>query len=462
MPQDRPVGGMVIGAVAIAGLAQIWYGLGAFAGGSQDKARMDDQLISPNRSVGVLAASGWAAVVTIVVTVVAARSLDSSSYTHFLVYWSVLFGCFQILTGLQNEGVRAVSSVSVKPDEVPARPTARVLAMTLILAGIVAVLVLAIAPWWAPHLSVGVVVVVVSAIVVVSYGCHLTLGGILAGRRQWGTMAALSAAEPTVRIILIAGVALLAPSLSALQLAAALPALTWLLFALVVPRGRSAALARGDVALKALLANGAWAMLAAAASAVLVNGFPAIVQAALGNNTPGMASLLLGVQLTRAPLMMPLAAFQGVAIAGFVASRNGRLRALAKPFAAVVGVSAVLAVAAALLGPWIMRLLYGQQYVLSRLVLGGLTFAAMSIALLTLAGSAAIAIAAHKAFLAGWLVGAAATVGLLFALPMAGAERVIVAILVGPLVGVVVHLLAIRSDDRQHSLEADGAVAQVG
>jgi len=410
---------------------------------------VEDQLISPNRSVGVLGASAWAAVVTIVVTVVAARSIEASAYTHFLVYWSVLFGCFQILTGLQNEAVRAVSVATSTADGQSERPLARVLAMTLILAGGVAVVVMALAPWWGHRLGVGVVVVLVSAVAVVAYGCHLTLGGILAGRRQWGTMAALSAAEPTVRIVLIIAVAFLAPSLTSLQLAAALPALTWLLFVLVVPRGRSAALARADIHLKPLLANGAWAMLAAAASAVLVNGFPAIVQAALGGNTPDMASLLLGVQLTRAPLMMPLAAFQGVAIAGFVASRGGRLQALVKPFAAVVGLSALLAVAAALLGPWIMRLLYGAQYVLSRPVLGGLTFAAASIALLTLAGSATIAIGEHKAFLAGWLVGAAATVGLLFALPLAGAGRVIAAVLVGPLVGVVVHLLAIRRHDHQ-------------
>jgi len=422
---------------------------------------MDDQLISPNRSAGVLAASAWAAVVTIVVTVVAARALDHASYTHFLVYWSLLFGCFQVLTGLQNEGVRAVSSAKVDTDVQAPRSTAMVIAMTLILAGVIALVLLAVAPWWAPRVSVNVVVVVISVIVIVSYGCHLTLGGILAGRRQWGTMAALSAAEPTVRIVLIVAVALLAPNLSALQLAAALPALTWLLFVLVVPRGRSAYLARGDIPLKTLLANGAWAMLAAAASAVLVNGFPAIVQAALGNSTPDTASLLLGVQLTRAPLMMPLAAFQGVAIAGFVASKQGRMRALVKPFGAVIGLSALLAVAAALLGPWIMRLLYGPQYVLSRAMLGGLTFAAMSIALLTLAGSATIAIGEHKAFLAGWLVGAAATVALLFGLPLAGGVRVIVAILVGPLAGVVVHLLAIRSHDRRSSLP-DGGVTQIG
>jgi len=420
---------------------------------------MDDELISTNRSVGVLAASGWAAIVTIVVTVVCARVLDSFAYTQFLVYWSVLFGCFQILTGLQNEGVRAVSAAASSGNTHAGFPRARVLAMTLILAGIVAVLVLAFGPWWAPKLGVGAVVVIVSAVMVVSYGCHLTLGGILAGRREWGTMAALSALEPTVRIVLVVAVAILAPTLASLQLAAVLSALTWVVFALVVPRGRNAALARADIALKPLLANGAWAMLAAAASAVLVNGFPAIVRVALGSNSPGVASLLLGVQLTRAPLMMPLAAFQGVAIAGFVASRHGRMRALAKPFAAVVGIGVVLAGLAALLGPWIMRLLYGSDYVLSRVVLGGLTFAAVSIALLTLAGSATIAVGAHKAFLAGWVVGAAATVGLLFALPLADALRVIMAVLIGPLAGVAVHLLAIRSHDRRSSLETDGRVA---
>jgi len=323
-----------------------------------------------------------------------------------------------------------------------------VFAMTLVLAGGVALAVLLLGPVWATRLGVGVLVLVVSAVVVLSYGCHLTLVGVLAGRHQWGTMAALSATEATVRIVFLVAVALLLPGLVPMELAAALAALTWLVFAAVVPRARGAVLAHGDVGLKRLVANGGWAMLAAVATAVLVNGFPAIVRVALGGDTPDLASILLGIQITRAPLMMPLVAFQGVVIAGFVTQRTGRLRALLKPLLAVIGIGAGLAVLVGLIGPWLMRLLFGPQYLLSSLVLGRLAFAAVSLALLTVCGAATIAIGEHRGYLAGWIVGAAATVILLFVLPQAGVERVIAAVQIGPLFGVVVHLLAIRARDR--------------
>jgi len=409
----------------------------------------DDKLITPGRSVGVLAASGWAAVSTIIVTAVASRALGKSDYTYFLVYWSVLFGCFQILTGLQNEAVRAVGEAAAGGSEPPSRQPAKVLVMALLLAAALAVVVMCTAPLWMPRLAVGPVILVVCAVSVVAYGGHLTMSGILAGRHQWGTMAALNALEPTVRVILVVVAALLVPRLATLQAAAAVSALAWVLFALVVSTGRSATSARGDQPLNRLMANAGWAMLAAAASAVLVNGFPAIVSVALGKDTPGLAALLLGVQLTRAPLMMPLAAFQGVAIAGFVASRQGRLRALIKPFVAVLGLGVLLAGAAWLLGPWLMHMIWGEQYVLHGAVLGGLTFAAVSLALLTLTGTATIAIGEHRAFLVGWLVGAGAAVGLLFWVPAADAVRVIIAVMAGPLAGVIVHLLAIRAHERQ-------------
>jgi len=411
----------------------------------------DDKLISPSRSIGVLAASGWAAVSALAVSVVAARVLGTDDYTQFLVYWSVLFGCFQILSGLQNEAARSVSVTTFQPvpaDGSSSRRFPRVLVMTLILAGGTALVCALLAPLWAPRLDVGGILLVVSVVMVLSYGCHLTLVGALAGRREWGTMAALSATEATIRMALVLLVAFLIPSLTSMRLAAALPALTWVLFVLVFPRARNATNARADMDLKPMLVNGAWAMLAAASAAVLINGFPALVRAALGGATPGLAAILLGVQLTRAPILMPLGAFQGVAIAGFVSATQGRLRALFKPLAAIVGIGLVLAVVVGAVGPWVMRLLYGPQYVLTAPVLGGLAFAAVSIALLTLTGAATIAIGQHRWFVAGWVVGAAATIALLFGLPIVGAVRVILAVLVGPLFGTIVHMVAIRRSDR--------------
>jgi len=405
-------------------------------------------LISPRRSMGMLAANAWSALSLVVATAVAAHALSEADYTQFLVYWSLLFGALQVVTGLQNESTRAVSETMVMPDVSGATRGARVMAMPLILGGGLACVILVFGSFWASHVSIGMMVLVTSVLVLVNYGCVFTIGGVLAGRHQWGTLAFLNALEPSVRLCVMVLVALLIPNLRAMQLAAALPALAWLTTILPLRRVRGAASARADVQLPKLLANGLWALAAAAAGAVLLNAFPAIVRGAVGGDTPGLASLLLGIQLTRAPLMMPLSAFQGIAVAGFVAARHDRLRALVKPLGAVVGLGILSAGAAALLGPFLMRLVFGAKYALPGLVLGGLTLAVTSVALLTLSGTAAIAVGAHRFFMAGWITGALVTVMLLLAIPLSAEWRVILAVLFGPLFGVAIHVLAVQRRDR--------------
>ena len=402
-------------------------------------------VISGGHSALLLSISVLAALITVAVTVVAARVLSVDDNVKFLVFWSLLFGVSQLMTGVQNEATRAVGTLQ----EAGGAGRARVIVMPLVLGGVVALAVAAAlggSAAFGAHLLPGVapVVVAVSLIVVVSYGCHLTVVGALAGRHDWTGMVGLSAIEPSVRLLLVLAVGLSIGGLVPLQLAAALPALTWLVLTVVWRPVRTAVESRADVRMGRLLGNGAMAMVAAGAGAVLINGFPVLTRLALADKmtAAALATLLLAIQLTRAPLMLPMAVFQGVAISAFVARRGGA-RALVKPILAIVSVGLALAAVMVAIGPFVMRLLYGAQYVPSRTLVGGLTFAATSIALLTLTGTAAIAISAHRAYLAGWWVGAAATVAGLFLLPLPPEWRVVVVVLCGPLLGVAVHLAAI-------------------
>ena len=404
------------------------------------------RFISGGSSIFVLGASGLMALSTVVVTVVAARVLNVDDNAKFLVYWSLLFGIFQVMTGTQNEATRAVGSVGAG-----GQPRARVLLMPVILGGAVVMLVaiaalLDVALGGARVLAdIAPVVVVASAVVVVAYSCQLTLAGALAGRRHWMPMAGLSAAETLVRLVAVLAVGLAIGGLVRLQLAAALPCLVWPLLAVAWRPVRLAIGARADVGLPGLLRNGALAMVAACAVAALVNGFPFITRLALAPQltASGLATLLLAIQVTRAPIMIPLTAFQGVVISAFVAHKQSRVKALVKPLLLVTALGAVLALLMAAIGPFVMRLLYGAQYSMPGVALGAMTFAAVSLALLTLTGAANLAISAHRAYLAGWWVGAIVTVGLLFLLPLPGAWCVAVAIACGPLCGVAVHLVAI-------------------
>jgi O-antigen/teichoic acid export membrane protein len=153
--------------------------------------------------------------------------------------------------------------------------------------------------------------------------------------------------------------------------------------------------------------------------------------------------IILAVTLTRAPLLVPLTAMQGNLIVHFVDERTDRLRALVVPAAIIGGIGAVGVLAAGIVGPWLLRVAFGPQYDANSALLAWLTGAAVAIAMLTLTGAAAVAAALHRAYSLGW-VGATVASGLLLLLPLPLETRTVVGLLCGPLVGIGVHLLALR------------------
>ncbi len=181
---------------------------------------------------------------------------------------------------------------------------------------------------------------------------------------------------------------------------------------------------------------------AAGASAVLVMGFPVLLKATSGDLGSTGGVVILAVTLTRAPLMVPLTAMQGNLIAHFVDQRAHRLRALVAPAAVVAGLGVVFVLIAGLLGPWLMRAAFGADYHVDGALLAWLTAAAITIALLTLTGAAAVAAALHRSYSLGW-VGATVASILLLLLPLDLETRTVVALLFGPLVGIAVHLAAL-------------------
>lgn len=110
--------------------------------------------------------------------------------------------------------------------------------------------------------------------------------------------------------------------------------------------------------------------------------------------------------------------------------------------AALAAAGALGAAAAALLGPWLLRVLLPAGYGVSPAVLAGLTLTAAGLALLTLTGAAVLALGEHRRYALGWL---AATVcsGLALLLPGSLDARVLVSLALGPVIGVVVHATAL-------------------
>lgn len=418
------------------------------------------------QSLALLGSSLLAAVSTLVVTMIAQRALTGSELTEFLLFWAALFTVTGIITGIQPEITRAVGTARTRAvanraasAEGSAPQGARVVAVTAALGAIAGALVLVSSPLWAgqqiPHsAAVGVTVMAVGVFL---YALQATMSGVTAGEDRWYLFAAVGGLESAGRLILMLAAALMIPSLAGLEVATVVPMGLWLILAFVTVSGRRLWVARADVPARRLSLNILWSFLSSAAAAVLMMGFPNVLKAsgAAESEPVVLGTLILAISITRSPIMIPLQAFQGVAVSAFLKQRHRPVAAFIKPAAAVVAVGAVGALAAYLVGPLLFRLIYppaagaesAYEAAASGITLGALVFASALLALMTLSGNMALAVNQHRIYLAGWVVAAAVTLGLAFLIPAPLVPRAIVALAVGPVCGFVVHMVGVSVTD---------------
>ena len=415
--------------------------------------------VTAGRATGIMAASITAAASSLLITVVSARTLTVAQNKEFLVFWGFMFGIFGVISGIQTESTRAALAGSKAavgspgpagrpgPAE-PARRRARILVTALLLGLVIAALALATAPAWVPRLtpSTGPLTAALIAAGVWGYAGQASLSGVLAGTRRWNLYSALMAAEALLRLLLTLLLAVLVSNLIGLEAAAAAPALVWLPF-LLTPAARATAGSRADVGAARLTSFSLQAMLSSASWAVLVTGFPTLLEiTSPGADAAEVAIVILAVSLTRSPIMIPLQAFQGVLITTIAdAEPSRRLASVTRILSILLVAGAALAVAVALAGPWLIRTVYGPQYDSSPWLLGLLTLAAVSMASLVLTGASTIALNNHRAYTLGWVLAALTAVLLLWRLPLSVSPRAVLALGLAPLSGICVHLRAIVS-----------------
>jgi len=414
------------------------------------------------QSLALLGSSLLAAVSTLVVTMIAQRALNGSELTEFLLFWAALFTVTGIITGIQPEITRAVGTARTRAvadgaasAEGSAPQGARVVTVTAALGAIAGALVLVSSPLWAgqqiPHsAAVGVTAMAVGVFL---YALQATMSGVTAGEDRWYLFAAVGGLESAGRLILMLAAALLISSLAGLEVATVVPMGLWLILAFVTVSGRRLWVARADVPARRLSANILWSFLSSAAAAVLMMGFPNVLKAsgAAESEPVVLGTLILAISITRSPIMIPLQAFQGVAVSAFLKQRHRPVAAFIKPAAAVVAVGAAGALAAYLVGPLLFRLIYppaagaesAYEAAASGITLGALVFASALLALMTLSGNMALAVNQHRIYLAGWVVAAAVTLSLAFLIPAPLVPRAIVALAVGPVCGFVVHMVGV-------------------
>lgn len=415
----------------------------------------EEGTVTKMQSLAIMLGSVVAGVSVFITTYIANQILLGSDLKEFLMFWAALFTSYGVVGSLQQEVTRAVGNARAQNITNGAR-IASVSAVFGVLAGIVVALS---SPLWAPHqmISEPVIGIALIAVGVAFYTMQPAMSGGAAAQKSWYLFAGLSGGESVWRLIVMAIAATLLGSLVSLEVAAISPIFLWIVMALVSTSGRRAITARADVGWKKLSQNILMAMGSSAAYSVLVVGLPLFLGSSEGDKTIHgetlVAVLILMVSITRSPIMMPLQAFQGVAVAAFLKQQHRPIAALFKPSVAILAVGALGGLLAAWIGPWLFTLIYApnsaekvQAYdeIVNGSTLGLLTFASAILALLVLAGTAALAINAHRLYVLGWIVAAGVTIGLLYVLPLSLVPRLLVALYVGPFVGFVIHLLGLQ------------------
>ena len=382
-----------------------------------------------------------------VVIYLAARDLAPGGFSVFGVFW----GAFGLFTGAANgllqettREVRATRYVDASPGNRthPLRVAATV--------GVVAaVLIAGSSPLWsgrlfveARWLSVGLL-----SVGVAGFCLHATLLGMLAGTDQWTRYGALMVTDAVSRVTIGAATFVVGWGLTGFLWATVAGSTAWLIMLMASPTARATARLLTSGSTATFLRGAAHSITAAGASAILVMGFPVLLKLTSSELGAQGGVVILAVTLTRAPLLMPLSAMQGNLIAHFVDERSDRLRVLIAPAGIIAGIGTIGVLAAALVGPWLLRVGFGSQYDASSALLAWLTGAAVAIAMLPLTGAAAVAAALHRAYSLGWVAATVAS-GLLLLVPLPLQTRTVVALLCGPMVGIAVHLVALARAGR--------------
>jgi O-antigen/teichoic acid export membrane protein len=377
----------------------------------------------------------------------AARDLEPAGFSVFAVFW----GAFGLLAGAANgllqestREVRQAQSGTIPLDAALEGPRIHPLRVAVLVGIGSAATVVGTSPLWSSHVFVESrwLSVALLAAGIAGFCLHATLLGVLAGVNRWSQYGSLIVGDATGRVVVATATFLVGWGLVGYLWATVAGSIAWLALLLVSPATRAAARLLTPGTTWTFLRGASHSIAAAGASAILIMGFPVLLKATSQDLGAAGGVVILAVTLTRAPLLVPLTAMQGNLIAHFVDQRAARLKALVMPALGLVGFGLLAVLVAGFAGPWLLQFAFGPQYRAGGELLAWFTAAAIAIALLTLTGAATVAAALHRAYAAGW-ISATVVSALLLLWPAPLETRTVVALLCGPLVGIVVHLVAL-------------------
>lgn len=402
----------------------------------------------------ILLATAVAGLLGYLIQLAAPRLLDGPAYVAFSVMWSTIYLCVAAMSGVQQEVTRASRSSTTH------RPNTVLRTFTLAAAGVVLVLAVVLGIWLSltavPMASLSLTTIL--GVAFVGYLANAVLSGVLYGVQAWRGVALVTILDAVLRALLL-GIGLVGGAEPFwLGLGIAFPfGLSFTLGWLILRRnviGRFAL----DVDARTLSKNVASTVGSAACSGVMISGLPLL----LGVTSPGvpaasLGALIMAINLTRAPIVVPVMALQSYLISAVFRDRDviapRRLFGLiAIAIAAMIAISAL----AFAVGPWLIGVVSGGTYSIDPFVIATVVLSAGLVALLCVTGPALVAEGRHTANVTGWVVAASLTVGCLI-LPIEFAPRTLVALTLPAIAGLILHTLALlRGPAARSVVSADG------
>jgi O-antigen/teichoic acid export membrane protein len=365
------------------------------------------------------------------------RFLGAGDYKVFAVFWATLYLLVGGLSGIQQEITRATHPIDLGSRSRPSR--ARNFALGL--SAVLFVAIVVTAPLWASAVFSrdSAALIWPLAVGAAAYIFVATLAGSLYGVAQWKSIALLVVVDGVLRLALVLVVFLFTRSVPVVAWAVALPFPLALILLWGFIRRGFVGRSDIDVGYRNLTWNVARTVLASVSTAILISGFPLLLGLAGATSSPAfVGSLIFAVTITRAPLIVTVMALQSYLLVRFRDSGRSPGSAILRVVAVLLAAGIILAGLAWLIGWPILAWISGGYTPVSSGLLGLLVMSSALVGALTVTGSGVLAQSAHLAYSVGWVAAALVTIALM-AVPAPLVERVELALLVSPIVGLLVH-----------------------
>lgn len=388
---------------------------------------------------GIGLAIAIASVAGYVLLALVGRLLAPAEFALFVAFWGVIFGIGGSLSTIEQELARHASARSSEDEPAIGAISVAAAGFAALAAAVTMIPSVAQRLYGSSGTGAGLVVLVAA----IGFAVQFAVRGQLVGSGATRGYSWLVVAEAAVRLVLLLALALAGRvTLTGAAIAVAAGSFAWLpWFGRAL--GIVAATAHRPAGWLRAASRSASLMVGAALTASVITGFPALVTALTGT-PPGAAggAVFAALTISRLPLLL-VSPVQAVAVPTVVrwqsdprAGRGRLQRVLLLGTVGTVGVGLLGAVVGWLLGPRVVRLVYGSAYDVPEFAVALLVLSAFLLAWVLLMSAALIALSAHRQMILMWLAAAGTTAVWLVVSPLDVVATTATGSLAGPVAAI--------------------------